>query len=131
MPSDRPSRSPTLPAWYHRLLDKDTVKPEDFDEDLSEQDSDISSDDENRSHKGSEYDYYYELKLKQEDRKEELESKARLAVEKRKEKARRVEVQMSNRVKEIFNRIKKEEAESPKKIYEKEDMFVRGKMFGL
>ncbi|KAM6529757.1 hypothetical protein FALCPG4_007885 [Fusarium falciforme] len=128
MPSDRPSRSPTLPAWYHRLLDKGTVKPEDFDEDLSEQDSDASSDDENRSHKGSEYDYYYKLKLKREDRKEELENKTRL---KRKEKARRVEVQMSNRVKEIFNKMKKEEAENPKKSYEKEDMFVRGKLFGL
>ncbi|KAJ4211464.1 hypothetical protein FSOLCH5_008341 [Fusarium solani] len=125
MPSDRPSRSPTLLAWYHRLLDKDTVKPEDFDEDLSE------SDDENCSHKGSEYDYYYELKSKREDRKEELKSKARLAVQNRKEEARRFEVQMSSRVKEIFNRIKKEEAENPKKIYEKEDMFVRGKRFGL
>lgn len=124
MPSDRPSRSPTLPAWYHRLLDKDTVKPEDFDEDLSE------SDDENSSPKGSEYDYYYELKSKREDRKEELRSKARLAVEKRKEEARQVETQKSNRVKQIFNRIKKEEAENPKS-YNKEDMFVRGKLFGL
>ncbi|KAL2678731.1 hypothetical protein Neosp_009482 [[Neocosmospora] mangrovei] len=127
MPSNPPSRSPTLPAWYHRVLDKDTVKPEDFDEDLSEQHTDFSSDEEDRTstREGPEYDYYYELKGQRDNRKEDH------AVEKMKKKATRIEVQKSNRVKQILNRVKKEEAENPKKIYEKEDMFVRGKLFGL
>ncbi|EEU43347.1 uncharacterized protein NECHADRAFT_82541 [Fusarium vanettenii 77-13-4] len=94
---------------------------------ISEQHTDVSSDEENRTgtREGPEYDYYYELKAKRSKRKEDH------AVEKMKEKASRLEVRKSNQVKQIFDRIQKEEAEHPKKPYEKEDMFVRGKRFGL
>ncbi|RSL81931.1 hypothetical protein CEP51_005517 [Fusarium floridanum] len=128
MPSDPPSRSPELPGWYHRLLDKGTIKPKDFDEDLSEINNDISSDDENCSHDGSEYDYYYDLKVQRENRKEELKIKAKQGVENQKKEAMRPEQQMSSRVKEVVNKIKKQEK---KPISECEDMFVRGKLFGL
>lgn len=88
-----------LPAWYYRLValtikKKRDVRPEDFDEDLSDIDIDATPDplepncdcdseedcecddqslhSSERSYNGSDADYYYELKHEREERKEEL-----------------------------------------------------------
>lgn len=103
------SRSPSLPSWYHRILEypDNTVTPGDFDEDISEigSESDFEGSDD-RSHDGSEYDYYYDLKEQREERKEHLQEMIREGRPTQKEEDGQWELEFERDVKKVLDEVR-------------------------